>query len=189
MGKLTKAHMIEAALWLGFAAFLYIYSFEFDRPIEIYKFGATAWPRAIILLIVIAGLGNLYYHWRFGDGAPALTETDVPHPDDQDVAGGDAGEESSLGSYLRLGAILVLPFIYAALMESIGFYTLTPFFVAAVIVLMGERRLSWIIGISLVTYVVILFIFAKLLYVGLPVGTVHPFYDYSNWLLAWIQSN
>ena len=186
MGKLTKTHVLEAALWLGFAGFLYYYSFEFDRPIEIYKFGATAWPRAIILLIVIAGLGNLYYHWRFGDGAPTRTETDVAPPDDSDLAGKDG--DATQRSYLRLGAILVLPFIYAALMQSIGFYTLTPFFVAAVIFLMGERRIMWIIGISLVTYVVILFIFAKLLYVGLPVGTMHPFYDYSNWLLAWIQS-
>ena len=181
MGKLTAGHILETALWLGFALFLYAYSFEFDRPIEIYEFGATAWPRAIILMIVLAALGNLYYHWRHGDQVMA-----------QSIGGsgeeGEAGTERATGYYLRLGGILVLPFLYAFLMESIGFYTLTPFFIAGVIFLMGERRIAWILGITLASYAVILLLFAKLLYVGLPVGTVRPFYDFSNWLLALLQN-
>ncbi|MCG8558492.1 MAG: tripartite tricarboxylate transporter TctB family protein [Hyphomicrobiales bacterium] len=185
MGKLTTGHIVEAALWLGFALFLYIFSFEFDRPIEIYKFGATAWPRAIILLIVVAAVGNLVYHWRFGDAPQGAVGAAL---DTDSRAGGDASGRS-VATYLRLGAILALPFAYAALLQPIGFYTLTPFFIAGVIVLMGERRLGWIVGVSVVSYAAILVLFAKLLYVGLPVGTMRPFYDYSNWLLALLQNN
>ena len=57
MGKLRIGHLVEAGFWLGLCLFLYIYSFEFDKDIEIYKFGATAWPRAVILLIAIAAIG------------------------------------------------------------------------------------------------------------------------------------
>ena len=51
MGKLRPVHFFEAAFWLLLSSFLYIESFDFDRSIEIYKFGATAWPRTLILLM------------------------------------------------------------------------------------------------------------------------------------------
>ena len=59
--------MVEAGLWLSLCLFLFIYSFEFNQEIEIYKFGASAWPRAIILLIAIAAIGQLVHHWLRGD--------------------------------------------------------------------------------------------------------------------------
>ena len=43
MGKLRSVHLIEALAWLAIAAIFFIYSFEFNQKIEIYKFGATAW--------------------------------------------------------------------------------------------------------------------------------------------------
>ena len=67
MGKLRPGHLVEAGLWLSLCLFLFIYSFEFNQGIEIYKFGATAWPRAIILLIAIAAIGQLIHHWLRGD--------------------------------------------------------------------------------------------------------------------------
>ncbi|MGD2173591.1 MAG: tripartite tricarboxylate transporter TctB family protein, partial [Gammaproteobacteria bacterium] len=67
MGKLRTGHLVEAGLWLCLCLFLYTFSFQFERPIEIYKFGASAWPRAIILLMAIAALGQLYHQWKYGD--------------------------------------------------------------------------------------------------------------------------
>lgn len=190
MGKANRGHVIETALWLLFAGFLYYFSFEFDRPIEIYKFGATLWPRVIIFIIVLAALGNFFWHWRYGDevqghsiGASAA-ESESPSADaDPD------GESKTLAYKARIAGILILPFIYAYFLERIGFYTLTPFFIAGVICLMGERRWIWIVGVSIISYLIILLLFAKILYVGLPVGTIHPFYDYSNWLLSLLQNN
>ncbi len=46
MGNLRTGHIVEGAIWLSLCLFLFAYSFEFDRDIEIYKFGASAWPRA-----------------------------------------------------------------------------------------------------------------------------------------------
>ncbi|MGI9379434.1 MAG: tripartite tricarboxylate transporter TctB family protein [Methyloligellaceae bacterium] len=188
MGKASTRDIVELAVWFAFAAFLFVFSFEFDQNIEIYKFGASAWPRGIILLIVIAALGNFYWHWRYGTefqghsiGAQAA-ESDSGSSDDDE-------ESDSISYYKRMGLILLLPVVYATFMESIGFYTLTPFFIGAVIYLLGERNWIKILIISVVSYLFILLMFAKLLYVGLPVGTIHPFYDYSNWLLAFLQNN
>ena len=47
---------------------LLVYSFEFEQEIEIYKYGASAWPRAIIALMVTAAVGQLVWQWRTGDG-------------------------------------------------------------------------------------------------------------------------
>jgi len=48
MGNLKTGHLVEAALWLALAGLLYAYSFRFDKEIEIYQFGASAWPRAVL---------------------------------------------------------------------------------------------------------------------------------------------
>lgn len=186
MGKLTVSHLIETAIWLGLAAFLYYYSFEFERSIEIYKFGASAWPRAIIIFMVVAALGNLYYHWLRGDTAQSQSIGGTSGNSEEQSETIGRGETST-AYYVRVGLMLILPFVYAYLMDSLGFFALTPFFIAAVMILMGERRPLWIIGFTILIYVIILFLFARLLNANLPVGTVHPFYDFSNWLLVRIQ--
>ena len=53
MGKLNTSHLIEAVAWVAIAALFFIYSFEFNQKIEIYKFGATAWPRSILLMLIL----------------------------------------------------------------------------------------------------------------------------------------
>jgi hypothetical protein len=61
MGKLTKLHFIESAVWFSLAAVFYFYSFEFDREIEIYKFGATGWPRTVLAILILVMIGNLWH--------------------------------------------------------------------------------------------------------------------------------
>ena len=61
MGRLTRSHIVEAAIFLLIVAVFYGFSFEFNQPIEIYRFGATAWPRVVILLLLVATLGNLWF--------------------------------------------------------------------------------------------------------------------------------
>ena len=69
MGKLRPVHLIEALVWLSIAAIFFIYSFEFNQKIEIYKFGATAWPRSILLMLVLVIVGNLFYQKANGSEA------------------------------------------------------------------------------------------------------------------------
>ena len=46
MTRIPLKNLVEAGLWIGFAIFAYIYSFEFNQSIETYAFDATGWPRA-----------------------------------------------------------------------------------------------------------------------------------------------
>lgn len=73
MGRLSKPNLIEAAVWFLIAAIFFAYTFEFNQPIEIYKFGATAWPRVIVVLLFVATAGNLYYQYVHGSAPPART--------------------------------------------------------------------------------------------------------------------
>jgi hypothetical protein len=56
-------------------------------------------------------------------------------------------------------------------------------FTALVIVLLGERRPRWIIGITLFIYAIIIGLFMIVLNAPLPQGTVSPFYDFSAFML------
>lgn len=175
--RITKGELFEVAFWLAFAAAAFALSFKFDQGIEIYKFGATGWPRMVILLIVLGALGQL-----LDDIKARLTrgtrDTNSPSP---------ASAAAEPGYVLRITAILVTPFVFAFLLEDVGFYSLAPFFVAVYLYVGGERRWGRVVGISLLIYALMILFFAKLLFVGLPVGNWHPFYDYSNWLLILLE--
>lgn len=110
MGELRIGHLVEASFWLLLATFLYVYSFEFDKQIEIYKFGASAWPRVIILCIVLASIGQLIWQWRRGDGESAGM-LGAASDDGAADAARRAGH-AHLRWYLGTAAILGLPFAY-----------------------------------------------------------------------------
>lgn len=237
MGKLRVGHLVEAGLWLSLCLFLYGYSFEFDRNIEIYKFGATAWPRTIILLMAIAAIGQLVHHWYKGDESSSeLISAAVD--DGAEEAAHEAHHEglkwylstlallsipfiymrvpewiaSMFGAeatglhliriicaviltaiiihYLRIHRVrvaLVLPLFFAALLEDFGFYTLAPLFIIGVMYMFGERRPKWMLSIMGLIYGLLLLLFVKILYVGLPVGNIRPFYDIGSWIVTVLQ--
>ena len=69
MGQLSKTHLVEAGIWSLIVFVFFGYSFEFNQPIEIYKFGATGWPRVVLGLLFLVILGNLYHQYRNGSAA------------------------------------------------------------------------------------------------------------------------
>ena len=175
MGKLNTSHLIEAVAWVAISALFFIYSFEFNQKIEIYKFGATAWPRSILLMLMLVIAGNLFYQ-RANGSAPQPGRVGISEDDLDDA-------EKSLSSYLNIGSFLFLPLIFAWSLKPVGFYAATPVFTALVIVLLGERRPRWIIGITLFIYAIIIGLFMIVLNAPLPQGTVSPFYDFSAFML------
>ena len=237
MGKLRPGHLIEAGLWLSLCLFLFIYSFEFNQGIEIYKFGATAWPRAIILLIAIAAIGQLIHHWMRGDES----SSDILGAAMADGSGEAAHEAHHEGikwyastfallvipfAYMRvpewivalvsaegstvhiirvicaailigifmfymrrnlLGAMLTLPLLFAVLLEDMGFYSVAPFFIIGVMFMMGERKAKPMIMVAALIFGLLMLLFVKILYVGLPVGNIRPFYDIGSWVVTVLQ--
>jgi len=237
MGKLRIGHLVEGALWLSLCLFLYVYSFEFDKNIEIYKFGASAWPRTIILLMAIAALGQLFHHWKRGD--EVSSDTIGAAVDDGSEEAAHQAHHESLGWYLStlallvipfaymrvpdwiaawmdadgttlhvlrlvcaailigifltqvrrnmVGAILTLPLFFAALLEDMGFYSLAPFFIIGVMFLFGESRPKPMIAVMALIYGLLMLLFVNILFVGLPLGNIRPFYDIGSWVVTVLQ--
>ncbi|MDD9878388.1 MAG: tripartite tricarboxylate transporter TctB family protein [Magnetovibrio sp.] len=178
MNKVTTRQLMETAFWLIFAIGAYILTFNFDEELEIYEFGAAGWPRAMIFAIAFCAIAQLAIEWRRGGEAGGGEEA---------AAGADGDDAPDAGYRLRATLIIGLPIVYAFLLEPIGFYTVTPVFIAAFVYIGGERNWKRIAAVTVGIYAFLLILFAKILYVGLPAGTMHPFYDFSNWLLVLIR--
>ncbi len=109
MGKLSKGQLVEAAFWLVLVAIFFAYSFEFNNEIEIYKYGATLWPRTILVLIALAAIGQLLDQRKNGNVASSNTMAAAHEDSAQDT------ELNSLGWYFNTFILLSLPFIYMTL--------------------------------------------------------------------------
>ncbi len=80
-----------------------------------------------------------------------------------------------------------LPLFFAALLEDFGFYTLAPFFIVGVMFMFGERRAKWMVSIMALIYGLLMLLFVNILFVGLPVGNIRPFYDIGSWVVTVLQ--
>ena len=101
MGNLSKFHFLEAAIWASIAIIFFVFSFEFNQGIEIYKFGATGWPRAVILMLVLVVIGNIFHQRTHGSSAQ---EGRVGVTDDE-----LDGVDKSMSSILNIVAFVFLP--------------------------------------------------------------------------------
>lgn len=173
MGRLKRTHLIEAVVFLLIVAVFYGFTFEFNQPIEIYRFGATAWPRVILFLLLLATLGNIWYQYKYGSASQAtIGQSD------------DVADFSEPGAVTRMVAVLFTPFIFAWLLKPVGIYFSAPFFIAAIIWLFGERRWKAILIMTVCIYVIFIGLFLMILNAPLPQGNVSPFYDFSAWILT-----
>ena len=175
--KLKRSHMIETAIWLSIFVIFFAFSFTFNQPIEIYKFGATGWPRVILLLLLLATIGNFLYLRKHGS---AVQKGRVGIADDGD----DSVDYSDMRNLAKLTGILLTPFLFAMLLKPVGFYFATPFFIVLVIMLFGERRWKRILGVTVLIYLILLGLFMVVLNAPLPQGNVSPFYDVSAFILT-----
>lgn len=176
MGRLNKSHLIEAAVWLSIIVIFFASSFQFNQPIEIYKFGATGWPRVVIFLLLLAVIGNLYYQFLNGSAAQK-GRVGVADSEDEGV------DYSDTSSVIKILAVLFTPFVFALLLKPVGIYFGAPFFIALIIYLFGERSWKAILITTFVIYLIFLLLFMVILNAPLPQGNMSPFYDYSGWIL------
>ena len=112
MGNLKKSDLIEAVFWLALAGIFFAVTYDFNQPIEIYKFGATGWPRTILLLMALVALGNVFYTLRHGGKALKSRVGASEEPDQIEYRG--------LRDYLKTGFILLLPFCLCDLAKTRG---------------------------------------------------------------------
>ena len=175
MGKLSRPYIFEAVFWLLISVIFFVVSFSFNQPIEIYKFGATGWPRVILFLMALVCLGNFYYAYSKGskaqEGRVGAKENDEPI------------EYTSIGQYFKTGMVLMLPLVYALSLKPVGFYSGTPIFIALIMIAWGERRVRFILINTILIYAILIVLFMLVLNAPLPQGNMSPFYDISAFML------
>ena len=175
MGKLSRPDIFEAVFWLLISVIFFVVSFSFNQPIEIYKFGATGWPRVILFLMALVCLGNFYYAYSKGskaqEGRVGAKENDEPI------------EYTSIGQYFKTGMVLMLPLVYALSLKPVGFYSGTPIFIALIMIAWGERRVRFILINTILIYAILIVLFMIVLNAPLPQGNMSPFYDISAFML------
>lgn len=167
MQRLTP--YLDLAFWLALALGAFVLSFTFSSETGTYQWGAASWPRAVILLMVIAALVNTWRAWRARPAAVTCDETDED------------------GSVLPFVGLFLIPLVYAWLLPRTGFYLTTPVFLIAYLLYVGERRAGVILATAALITVIANLIFTKFFFVALPVGNWPGFYDVNTWLLTVIR--
>jgi len=178
--KTRRSIILQLLIWLALGSVAYGLTYKFNTPLENYRYGAASWPRVIILGMVmfalieaILDLAELRRNGLSGDMVPGGAADTTP-------------EKTMPGVtilFKRL-ATFGVPLLFLFMIPRMGYYVSAPFFIAAFMLLLGERRLKHLIGTSLLIYGVTLFVFTKLLFVPLPEGTWPGFYEVSSWIIV-----
>jgi len=170
MPSRLKAAAPYAAL-LALAAYLFSDASHFAYSPRPGQLGPDFWPKAILVLLMIACAWELVGRlvWR-GPAAPAPA--------------GDAPAEAPPQRYPRLlaaGGAATLG--YVLLLPTAGFFVWTAIYLALFMLIGRYRRYGVIAATSVAGSLVFVFIFMRIVYVSLPLG-VGPFQRLSLGVLA-----
>lgn len=156
------------------AAYLYYVASSFDFHRRAGTLGPDFWPKAILILTMVV---CAYEVIRIAISRSAaqvggVLEDMVEESADQQA---DFGAEVAIEKHpllLLVGMIATLA--YVALVQTFGFFLSTALYLATFLVLGGYRRWGVVAATSVLGALVLMFIFMKLVYVSLPIGTA-PF--------------
>ena len=65
-----------------------------------------------------------------------------------------------------------------------GTYFITLFFILGLLLLLKVRSIKALLGVTAITYLLLLVVFTRFFYVALPVGRWDFFYDFNNWIIV-----
>lgn len=176
-GKENLGLVFEWALWIALALIAYNITYVFDKPLESYRYGATGWPRAVLIAIMAGATFQLlfkYFRWE--------------EDSEEEEATAETSSEDRLSQALGMVGIFAVPFIYLWLLPRTGFYLTTPFFIIAYMIVLNVRAWKPFVFVTAVVYGLILLIFTRLFYVALPVGSWQPFYDINNAIIVAVRT-
>lgn len=167
--------VLEWMIWVGFALLAYSQTSLFDDRIPQYRFGATGWPRAVCMLMIVGATGQLL-----------LRYLDIR----RGMAAEDEMEARQALTPMRLAqraAIFILPLIYLYSVPWVGFYFASPVFVILLMLVLEVRSPKALIGVTFVIFAAFLIIFTRYFYVALPVGNLPFFYDINNAIIMFAR--
>ncbi|MGE5172023.1 MAG: tripartite tricarboxylate transporter TctB family protein [Rudaea sp.] len=157
--------MLAAAVVLTWKAMHFGFTPRGDRP------GPDVWPRAILALVVVTCLVRIVGVLRRpGDRDPVSLADVLDNP----VQAVEAEPVPTQRYPLLLGAGVVLTIAYVALLGTLGFFSDTVLYIAAMARAGRYRRWPVIVAVALTGALAFMFVFMKVVYLSLPLG-VGPF--------------
>jgi hypothetical protein len=174
----------SAPYWVTLAVSGYFFSIAqgISAPGTGDQLGPDFWPKAFLVLMMLVcaiGIGRVLLGRRREpddvfdrptEGAPAAEP------------GGEPGAKPAKRYPLLLLGGVVLCLGYVVLFDTLGFFLDTFVFMLAFILLGRYRRIGIAVGASLVGTLVFMYVFMKIVYVSLPIGSP-PFSEVSIFLM------
>ena len=143
-----KGTLISTGLLLAFAAAGFVLTLGFPSPAQPIDPGPAAFPRLIFGGVAILALLQLL--------EPGKGEEPLPR-----------GRQA-----LKVGGVLVLLLVYAAVLKPLGFIVSTVIFLVGALILAGVRRPLPLVLMPVGLAVVLFYVFYELLRVSLPRGVI-----------------
>ena len=168
-GEKTLPYVIVLAI----VGFLYFRATQIDFAAPGARIGPDVWPKAILALAAVACLYEIAKNLLFGKWVRDMTG--VLGSVLKEVPGQDEPGEMESAAYPHLLWIgMAMTVLYVALIETLGFFLVTAVYLALFMWIGRYRRLGVIVATSLVGSLAFMFMFMKIVYVSLPLGT-EPF--------------
>lgn len=159
--------------------YLYSVAVRFDYTAPAGRIGPDAWPKLILVLMGAACVYEIVKNLLVGDSFTAAGLLDKLMKD----AGAGEDGASQISYPLHLWAGIGLTIAYILSIDKLGFFIATSAYLALFMVIGRYRRWRVIASSSLLGSLAIMFVFMKIVYVSLPLGT-GPFRAISSALLA-----
>jgi len=151
-----KGELIFSLLIFVVSLFLYWVtgSFQERTTLQDAQMGPAFWPRFLLgCLILLSGIVSVGMIRRIA----------------KEKAWGESLMTMDRGK-VRFFAAIGLCVAYLILLPVLGFIAITPVFMIAFMVLLGEKSKGWILGVSIAMTGIIVVMFTKAMYVPLPRG-------------------
>jgi putative tricarboxylic transport membrane protein len=144
------------------AAFLLYRAENFEFTASVDQVGPDSWPKLILYMIMATsafeGIRRLLTARSVQSGSPIIAVTESPFE----------REQADMRIVLTCVAASL---VYLALFEIVGFFLDTVVFVLSLIWIGDFRRFWTALAISIVTTLLFMLVFLRVIYVALPIGT------------------
>ncbi len=168
---------------LAIASYLYFLAGRIDFVAPGGRIGPNFWPKTILTLAIVTCIYEIAKNLFFGrtkhdlEGVLSSVLKTVPMevpagaeaPPEAETA---APEERTYPHLLWTGIALTIA--YVVLIDKLGFFLCTLFYLAAFMWVGRYRRIGVVLATSLIGSLVFMYVFMKVVYVSLPLG-VEPF--------------
>jgi hypothetical protein len=158
-----KRAVYEGLFWLGLVFAGFVLSYQFDKPVPGYRYGATGWARAVLTMIAVFALIQTAWGLLF-ERERRFSE------DEQPVSAAYSNLLTIIVYKVKRFFPFIVPIGYVFLLPRAGFYVLTPVFVSFYMYLLGERSFIHLLLTMFLVVGGVYLIFTRLLFVPLPVG-------------------